>query len=175
MPRRLVIALTVVGAIIGLVHPAAADPPRGSTVLCYVWANDPSTAIGTPYTPSPTYSYNAVSRDAGNTVTRTGTGRYTVTCKGVGGGALPGVSAAAEAEAAEAEAEAGAVGEEKIDKASTWGAGGHVQVTAYGLEDADQCKIGSWATGGADFVVTVGCFDHAGNPSDHRFDLLFVW
>ena len=170
MPRRLVIALTIVGALIGLAHPAAADPPRGSTVLCYVWANDASAAIGTPYTPSTFYSYNAVSRDAGNTVTRTATGRYTVTCKGVGGGALPGVTATQE----EAEARA-AAGDDKADKASTWSAGGHVQVTAYGLEDADQCKIGSWATGGADFTVTIGCFDHAGNPADQRFDMLFVW
>ena len=170
MPRRLVIALTLVGALIGLAHPAAADPPRGSAVLCYVWANDPSSAIGTPYTPSSFYSYNAVSRDSGNTVTRTATGRYTVTCKGVGGGALPGVTLTQE----EADA-AAAAGDEKADKAATWGAGGHVQVTAYGLEDADQCKIGSWATGGADFTVTIGCFDHPGNPADQRFDMLFVW
>lgn len=170
MPRRLVIALTLVGALIGLAHSAAADPPRGSTVLCYVWANDPSTAIGAPYTPSPTYSYNAISRDAGNTVTRTAVGRYTVTCKGVGGGALPGVTTTQE----ETDA-AAAAGDEKADKAATWGAGGHVQVTAYGLEDADQCKIGSWSTGGADFTVTIGCFDHAGNAADHRFDMLFVW
>ena len=170
MSRRFVIALTVVGAMVALAHPAAADPPRGSTVMCYVWAHNATSEIGTPYTPSPTYSYNAVSRDAGNTVTRTATGRYTVTCKGVGGGTLPGVTATQEEAAA-----AAAAGDDKADKASTWGAGGHVQVTAYGLADADHCKIGLWTTGGADFTVTIGCFDHAGNPADQQFDMLFVW
>ena len=176
MPRRLLFALALVGAVLALSTPAAADPPRGSAVMCYVWANDATATLNTPYSPSPPYSYNALGRDAANTVTRTATGRYTVTCKGVGGGALAGVSAAnetAEAELAAQVAE-GAVGEIP-PKAVSWGAGGHVQVTAYGLEDADQCKIGSWATGGADFTVTIGCFDHAGNPADQRFDMLFVW
>ena len=54
-------------------------------------------------------------------------------------------------------------------------AGGHVQVTAYGTEDADYCKVGSWSTGGADFSATVRCYNHQGVPSDNRFDLLFVW
>lgn len=167
MSRRFVIALTVVGALVGLTHPAAADPPRGSAVMCYVWANDPSSAIGTPYTPSSFYSYNALGRDAANTVTRTATGRYTVTCKGVGGGQLT-TAAATTDETAAAEVEGG-------EKALSWGSGGHVQVTAYGLEDADHCKVGGWSTGGQDFSVTVGCFDHAGNAADARFDLLFVW
>jgi hypothetical protein len=128
---------------------AVADPGRGSSVQCYVWANDATSAIGTAYTPSAPYSYNAVSRSGGNTVTRTATGTYTVTCRGVGGGALFG--------------------------GATWGPGGHVQVTAYGGEDADQCKIVSWGTGGQDFSATVRCYNHAGALADNRFDLLFLW
>jgi hypothetical protein len=129
---------------------AAADPGRGSSVQCYLWANDPSSPIGTAYTPSSPYSYNAVSRASGNSVTRTGVGTYSVTCRGVGGGALFGGS-------------------------GSWGAGGHVQVTAYGGEDADQCKIVSWGTGGADFTATVRCYNRIGALSDNRFDLLFLW
>ena len=48
-------------------------------------------------------------------------------------------------------------------------------MTAYGGEDADQCKVVNWATGGADFTAQVRCFNHAGGLSDNRFDLLFVW
>jgi len=73
-----------------------------------------------------------------------------VTCKGVGGGALFG-------------------------GATSWGAGGHVQVTAYGSEDADYCKVQSWSTGGADFNVGVRCYNSNGALSDNRFDMLFVW
>jgi len=127
-----------------------ADPGRGSSTQCYVWANTASSAIGVPYTPSTVYSYNAVGRAAGNTVTRTAIGTYTVTCRGVGGGPLFGGS-------------------------GTWGAGGHVQVTAYGSEDADYCKVQSWVSGGADFSATVRCYNSSGALSDNRFDLLFVW
>jgi hypothetical protein len=125
-----------------------ADPGRGAAIQCYVWANDPSTPG--PYTPSTPYSYNAVGRSAANTISRTAVGVYVVTCKGVGGGALFGGS-------------------------GSWGAGGHVQVTAYGGEDADRCKVTSWATGGADFVANVRCYNRTGALSDNRFDLLFIW
>lgn len=129
---------------------AMADPGRGSSVQCYVWANEPTSTIGTPYTPSVPYSYNAVGRAAANTVTRTANGVYSVTCKGVGGGPL-------------------------FSGSGSWGAGGHVQVTAYGSEDADYCKVVNWATGGADFTANVRCYNHAGALSNNRFDLLFVW
>lgn len=128
---------------------AMADPGRGSSVQCYIWANDPSSAIGVAYVPSTPYSYNAVSRANGNTVTRTAVGTYSVTCRGVGGGALFG--------------------------GATWGPGGHVQVTAYGGEDADQCKVVNWATGGQDFTANVRCYNRIGALSDNRFDLLFIW
>jgi hypothetical protein len=130
--------------------PAVADPGRSASEQCYVWANDATHAIGSAYSPSSIYSFNAVGRAAANFVTRTGTGLYTVTCKGVGGGPLFGGS-------------------------GSWGAGGHVQVTAYGGEDADYCKVSSWTTGGADFTAFVRCYNSSGGLSDNRFDLLFVW
>jgi hypothetical protein len=84
-----------------------------------------------------------------------------------------GSTAAAEVE------ETAATAEEKQatvdDKAATWGAGGHVQVTAYGGEDADHCKVLSWVTGGADFTAFVKCYNYKGKAADSRFDLLFVW
>jgi hypothetical protein len=58
---------------------------------------------------------------------------------------------------------------------SAWGPGGHVQVTAYGSEDADYCKVQNWGTGGADFTAIVKCYNSAGGASDSRFDLLFIW
>ena len=149
MPMRLsAIAVALAAAV--WVSPASADPGRGANTMCYLWAHDASPAIGVAYTPSTTYSYNAVGRSAANTVTRSGTGSYTVTCRGVGGGALFGGS-------------------------GSWGAGGHVQVTAYGSEDADYCKVGGWSTGGADFSASVVCYNSAGARSDSRFNLLFVW
>lgn len=129
---------------------SVADPGRGSSVQCYVWANDPTAAIGAAYSPSAPYSYNAVGRANANLVTRTGTGVYSVTCRGVGGGAL-------------------------FSGSGSWGPGGHVQVTAYGGEDADQCKVVNWSTGGADFTANVRCYNHQGALSDNRFDLLFIW
>jgi hypothetical protein len=150
MSRRLFVACIFALALAAWASPSFADPGRGATVLCYIWNHSASSPINTPYTPSTTYSYNTVGRAAANTVTRTGVGQYTVTCKGVGGGPL-------------------------FSGAATWGPGGHVQVTAYGGEDADQCKVQSWVTGGADFTVFIRCYNHAGGLSDNRFDMLFVW
>jgi hypothetical protein len=156
--------------------PAAADPGRGATILCYIWANAGSSVIGVPYVPSPTYSYNAVGRATANLVTRTAVGTYTVTCKGVGGGNLfaspADSSVVAEGVSTNKVARDGEAAEEL--KANPWGPGGHVQVTAYG-GDSDYCKVVGWVTGGADFSVTVRCFNHAGGLSDNQFDLLFVW
>ncbi|HBL31195.1 MAG TPA: hypothetical protein DD490_30580 [Acidobacteria bacterium] len=129
---------------------AAADPGRGADIQCYVWANNATSTLNAPYSPSSPYSFNTVGRSAANFVTRTATGSYSVTCKGVGGGSL-------------------------FTGSGTWGAGGHVQVTAYGSEDADYCKVSSWTTGGADFTAFVRCYNSAGALSDSRFDLLFVW
>jgi len=148
--NRLTAALVFALVIGGWASASMADPGRGSSVQCYVWANEPTRAIGSPYSPSAPYSYNAVGRAAANLVTRTATGTYSVTCKGLGGGAL-------------------------FSGSGTWSFGGHVQVTAYGSEDADYCKIVSWGTGGADFTANVRCYNSAGALSDNRFDLLFVW
>jgi hypothetical protein len=145
---RVALCLLILAGVIW-VSPALADPGRGATVLCYVWANVASPAIGVPYTPSSLYSYNTVGRAAANSVTRNAVGTYTVTCRGVGGGALFGGSGA-------------------------WGAGGHVQVTAYG-SGPNYCKVNFWATGGADFSASVSCYNPNGALADSLFDLSFIW
>lgn len=150
MSRKLLVVCMFALALVGLSSASMADPGRGANVLCYIWANNASSAIGAAYTPSNVYSYNAVGRANANSVTRTAVGTYTVTCKGVGGGSL-------------------------FAGSGSWGPGGHVQVTSYGSEDADYCKVVNWTTGGADFSANVRCYNHAGALSDNRFDLLFVW
>jgi len=150
MSRKLIFVCLFAMLLVGGALPSLADPGRGANVLCYIWANQASSAIGVAYTPSTTYSYNAVGKANANSATRTAVGSYTVTCKGVGGGAL-------------------------FAGSGSWGAGGHVQVTAYGSEDADYCKVSNWTTGGADFSAAVRCYNSAGALSDSRFDLLFVW
>lgn len=150
MSRKLAIACAFALILGAVAVPSMADPGRGAGVQCHVWSNNASSTIGTPFIPSVPYSYNAIGRSQANLVTRTAVGTYTVTCKGVGGGPL-------------------------FSGSGSWGPGGHVQVTAYGAEDADYCKVVSWSTGGADFSATVRCYNHAGALSDNRFDLLFVW
>lgn len=56
--------------------PSLADPGRGATVLCYLWADQPSPPLNTPYTPSPIYSFNAQDRAGGISVTKVETGTY---------------------------------------------------------------------------------------------------
>jgi hypothetical protein len=118
--------------------------------LCYLWADNASPPLNTPYEPDPTWSFNAVNGPAGNSVTKTATGTYLVKCTGVGGGSL-------------------------------LGAGGHVQVSAYGDGVNTFCHVGSWGTGVTDFTASVDCFGKGGGggggpaPADSRFDLLFVW
>ena len=150
MSRKILVACAFALILVGVASPSMAEPVRGANVQCYLWANNATSAIGTAYTPTGAYSFNAVGRANANSVTRTAVGTYTVTCRGVGGGAL-------------------------FAGSGSWGPGGHVQVTAYGSEDADHCKVQSWTTGGADFSATVRCYNHAGAASDSRFDLLFLW
>jgi len=76
-------ALTL-GCMVG-VTPALADAGRGAATLCYVWANEASPTINTPYTPDATYSFNVKNGPEGISVTKTATGTYSVTCTGVGG------------------------------------------------------------------------------------------
>jgi hypothetical protein len=47
-----------------------------------------------------------------------------------------------------------------------------VLVTSYGT--TAYCKASQWAGNGADMIVTVLCFDPAGNFIDSRFDVLLV-
>jgi hypothetical protein len=147
---RILAALCILSLVCAVqISPALADPGRGANVLCYVWAHSPSPTIGVPYTPSPTYSYNTVGRANANSVTKTSTGNYTVTCGGIGGGAL-------------------------FTGSGSWGAGGHVQVTAYG-STPNYCKVNFWSTGGANFSASVSCYNPNGVRVDNQFDLLFIW
>jgi len=53
------------------------------------------------------------------------------------------------------------------------GAGGNVQVTAYG-PGADACKVVSWQAAGDDFMARVACFNAAGAAADTRFSILVI-
>jgi M6 family metalloprotease-like protein len=53
-------------------------------------------------------------------------------------------------------------------------AGGHVQVTPYG-SGSETAKVVSWNSIGADFIVSVKCFNSAGTPVDSRYDVLVMW
>jgi hypothetical protein len=57
-------SILVLGCILWA-SPSLADPGRGTTTLCYVWSNEASPALNTPYTPSSTYSFNAQDRAPG--------------------------------------------------------------------------------------------------------------
>jgi len=144
----LTVCLLGLGCLV-FVAPSQADPGRGAVILCYIWAHNPSPTIGVPYTPSSTYSYNEQTRAAGNSVTKIALVTYSVTCRGVGGGSTV--------------------------SGGSWGSGGHVQVSAYGSGNPNQCHVGGWGTGGSDFTASVYCFDPNGRPADSRFDLLFLW
>jgi hypothetical protein len=53
-------------------------------------------------------------------------------------------------------------------------AGGNVQVTAYG-NGSEQCKVVSWNSGGADFIIDVKCIDIQGGPADTQFSIHALW
>jgi len=175
MRSRFRLASMLVCAAAAWALPAHADPGRAPSILCYVWANNATPSFNVPYSPSATYSYNLVGRDQANTVTRTATGAYTVTCRGVGGGVVSSTAAAEVEETAATGEQPEKSAQSDEEKANQWGAGGHVQVTAYGGEDADHCKVLNWSTGGRDFTAFVKCFNFKGKAADSRFDLLFLW
>ena len=52
--------------------------------------------------------------------------------------------------------------------------GGNVQVTAYG-RGTESCKVASWDSGGADFIVNVHCFLASGKPVDTRYSATVIW
>ncbi|MFI9155577.1 hypothetical protein [Streptomyces sp. NPDC053367] len=71
---HLLMTLALTAGVVALTPSTAhAAATRGSA---YVWANQPSAALNTPYTPSGYYSRN--STGAVNSVVRTGVGQYTV-------------------------------------------------------------------------------------------------
>lgn len=53
-------------------------------------------------------------------------------------------------------------------------AGGNVQVTAYGA-GSETCKVSSWNSGGADFIVNVRCHDARGRQTDTRYSVHVQW
>ena len=53
-------------------------------------------------------------------------------------------------------------------------AGGNVQVTAYG-DGSEVCKVESWNSARADFIVNVRCHDVRGRPTDTRYSLNVMW
>jgi M6 family metalloprotease-like protein len=53
-------------------------------------------------------------------------------------------------------------------------AGGHVQVTPYG-SNGETANVVSWNSIGADFIVSVKCFNSAGTPVNSRYDVLVMW
>jgi hypothetical protein len=75
--RRIVsVASAVALTAAALMATPAADAAGPSYGYGYVWADSPSTAIGASYTPSTSYQFNSTGRV--NTITRTGTGAYSV-------------------------------------------------------------------------------------------------
>jgi hypothetical protein len=130
--------------------PALADPGRGATVLCYLWADQPSPALNTPYEPSPTYSFNAQNRAGGIHVSKLATGTYSVTCTGVGGGSPWGPGG-------HVQVSAYGDGVNHFCHVGSWDTGGP-DFTA-----TVDC-FGSGGGGGGGPA-----------PADTRFDLLFIW
>jgi hypothetical protein len=82
--KRILFNLLALGCIVWAT-PSFADPGRGTTTLCYVWGDQESPPLNTPYPPATAYSFNIQNRAGGNSVTKTATGVYTVKCTGVGG------------------------------------------------------------------------------------------
>jgi hypothetical protein len=70
-----VVAGVLVGSLAVATQPAVAAPAYWYG-YAYVWANNPASAIGAPYTPSLNYQYSSTA--AQNSITRLGTGSYTV-------------------------------------------------------------------------------------------------
>lgn len=149
--KRTLFAFGVLGlGSFALATPSLADPGRGATVLCYLWAHNPSPLLNTPYEPSPTYSFNAQNRAGGITVTKTGTGTYLVKCTGVGGGSPWGPGG-------HVQVSSYGDGLNTFCHVGSWGTGGPdftASVDCFG-------KGGGGGGGPA--------------PQDSRFDLLFLW
>ena len=79
MVKNATILLAALGVIAVGVTSARAGSNQGK-VLCYVWADQASPAVNTPYTPDPTYSFNAKHKDI--SISKVATGVYSVQCVG---------------------------------------------------------------------------------------------
>jgi hypothetical protein len=130
--------------------PSFADAGRGAATLCYLWADQPSPPLNTPYRPNTFYSFNAQNGSDGISVTKTATGTYSVKCTGVGGGQAWGPGG---------HVQVSAYG----DGVNTFC---HVGSWSTGLADftaSVDCFGKGGGTGGGP------------GPADSRFDLLFNW
>jgi hypothetical protein len=123
---------------------------RGTATLCFLWANQASPPLNTPYEPSATYSFNAVNGPDGNSVTKTATGTYVVKCTGVGGGSLLGPGG-------HVQVSAYGSGVNTFCHVGSWSTG----VTDFTA--SVYCFGKGGGTGGGPA------------PADSLFDLLFVW
>jgi hypothetical protein len=144
-----IIGVLALGSIVWAT-PSLADPGRGTTVLCYLWANQASPPINTPYMPSPFYSFNAQNRSNGISVTKTGTGTYSVTCTGVGGDGPWGPGG---------HVQVSAYG----DGVNTFCHVGHWSTSGADFTATVDCFGRGGGTGGGP------------GPADSQFDLLFLW
>jgi hypothetical protein len=83
MVKNATILLAGLGLVAVSMTSARASSNQGK-LLCYLWADQASPALNTPYTPDPTYSFSAKHKDI--SVTKVATGVYSVQCVGAGGG-----------------------------------------------------------------------------------------
>lgn len=64
-----------------------------------------------------------------------------------------------------------AVGSYTVSFAGLGGAGGNVQVSAYGDDRA--CKVGGWWSSGGALLTSIRCYDGSGAAANARFDVQF--
>ena len=113
-----------------------ADPGRGSSVQCYVWANVANSTIGAPYTPSALYSYNAVGRAGANLIASRG--------RRLSGDMQ------------------GSRRRRPVRRQRLLGARRPCPGDFLRQRRRRLLKVQSWTSGGADFSATVRCYDRLG-------------
>lgn len=138
------------GCIAGTTPSLAQATGRGAATLCYLWANNPSPPLNTPYVPSTTYSFNVNTGPEGNSVTKTATGTYLVKCDGVGGGRFLGPGG-------HVQVSSYGDGVNTFCHVGSWDTGVNVFTAT-----VDCFGKGGGTSGGP-------------APADSQFDLLFVW
>jgi hypothetical protein len=115
--------------------------PLNDARFAYAWADQP---YAPSYTPSTLYQHNSEGQ-AALTITRGGTGDYTVR--------IPGMT-------------------QQVSFSTPPGNGGSVTVTAYGT-GPESCKVGNWWFDSTDAYVHVYCFIPAGAPVDTMFTMTY--